>query len=70
MAEQHPMDVDWLDGLSGSPAAKKRLRVILEHLAGQCSVEEASAILEVTPAQFEQMCLTAGAAMVARMEDE
>jgi hypothetical protein len=44
-----------VDGLDGSAAAKKRLRVILETVAGERTVEEACEQLGMGPAAFSKL---------------
>jgi|SRR6516165_12389738 len=52
-AGRKPMSIDdQVDRLEGSPAAKARLRVILANLAGQLSIGEACAELDVNESWY------------------
>ena len=44
-----------VDGLEGSDAAKERLRVVLQTLAGELNVPEACARLNVSEARFHEL---------------
>lgn len=44
-----------VDGLEGSEAAKERLRVVLQTIAGELSVPEACARLNVSEARFHEL---------------
>jgi hypothetical protein len=44
-----------VERLAGSPAAKERLRVVLETLAGGCRVGEACARLGISEPRFDQL---------------
>jgi len=44
-----------VDGLDGSDAAKERLRVVLQTIAGELSVVDACAVLNVSEARFHEL---------------
>ena len=44
-----------VDGLEGSALAKRRLQVILETLAGRCTIEDACEKLGLSPSAFHQL---------------
>jgi hypothetical protein len=44
-----------VEGLEGSALAKQRLQVILETLAGRCTIEEACEQLGLSPSAFHQL---------------
>lgn len=50
-----PMGPKLVDGLEGSEAAKQRLRIVLQTLAGELSVPEACAQLCISEARFHEM---------------
>jgi transposase-like protein len=60
--------IEHVESVEGSTAAKERLRMVLETLAGGRSVESACAKLGVSPARFAQIREEALAAAVAALE--
>jgi len=54
-AGRKPMGARLVDGLEGSAQAKERLRVILETLAGERTIEEACAQLDVASSYFHKL---------------
>ena len=55
MRGRHPSGPEFVDKLSGDAAAKERLRVVLETLAGTCRVQEACARLGLSEQRFDQL---------------
>src|SRR5215813_2321210 len=55
MRGRHPAGPDYVDQLAGSPTAKARLKVVLQTLAGQLSVQQACAQLTISPQRFHQL---------------
>jgi len=55
MRGRRPAGPEYVDKLEGSDQSKKRLRVILETVAGHCTVQEACAQLEVGEVRFNQL---------------
>jgi hypothetical protein len=47
-----PLGIDHVDRVPGSPAAKKRLRVILANIAGELSTEDACNALGIEPSRL------------------
>src|SRR5206468_3590 len=54
-AGRRPMGIEQVDLLSGSEAAKQRLAVFLANVAGELSVEEACAALELHKSRFFEL---------------
>ena len=52
---RHPSGPEFVERLAGSPAAKERLQVVLETLAGTCRVGAACARLGIKETRFEQV---------------
>ena len=63
-----PSGPAFVDRLDGSPAAKERLRVVLETLAGTCRVGDACARLGIKETRFEQVRLEVLQAALAAAE--
>jgi hypothetical protein len=57
-----------VDKLDGSAQSKKRLRVILETVAGRCTVQEACAQLDLSEVRFNQLRQEALQGALATME--
>jgi hypothetical protein len=55
MRGRRPAGPEYVDKLDGSTESKKRLRVILETVAGQCTVQEACVQLELGEVRFNQL---------------
>src|SRR5262249_59886689 len=55
MRGRHPAGPDYVDQLAGSPSAKARLKVVLQTLAGQLTVQQACAQLALSPQRFHQL---------------
>jgi len=50
-----PLGLKHVDGLEGPQESKRRLRVILQTLSGECSVAEACKALGVSESRFHQL---------------
>jgi hypothetical protein len=68
MRGRHPSGPEYVDHLDGSAAAKQRLKVVLETLAGRCRVVEACARLGLSEPRFHQLRLELLQAALARLE--
>ena len=68
MRGRRPAGPEYVDKLEGSDQSKKRLRVILETVAGHCTVQEACAQLEVGEVRFNQLRQEALQSALATME--
>jgi len=55
MRGRHPSGPEFVDKLAGDAAAKERLRVILETLAGTCRVGDACRRLNISEQRFDQV---------------
>jgi hypothetical protein len=55
MRGRKPAGPEYVDRLTGSTAAKERLHVVLETLAGRCRVQEACARLQISEPRFHQL---------------
>ena len=55
MRGRTPAGPEYVDRLAGSEAAKERLKVVLETLAGACRVSAACARLGVCEQRFHQL---------------
>ena len=55
MRGRHPSGPEFVDKLSGDAAAKERLRVVLETLAGTCRVSDACDRLNISEQRFDQV---------------
>ena len=54
-AGRRPAGVEHVERLSGDAEAKRRLRVILETVSGERSIEDACAELGVSPSRFHEL---------------
>jgi Helix-turn-helix domain len=70
MRGRRPSGPEYVDKLSGSTAAKARLRIVLETVAGTRRVSEACALLGVSEQRFEQLRIEALQAGLARLEPQ
>ncbi len=68
MRGRRPTGPNYVDRLHGSPAAKERLRIILETMAGKLRLSEACALLGVGPQRFHQLREEAMTAALAGLE--
>jgi hypothetical protein len=68
MRGRHPSGPEFVDKLAGDAAAKERLRVVLETLAGTCRVTEACARLNLSEQRFDQVRVEALQAALAALE--
>lgn len=59
-----------MEGLAATPEAKRRLKLVLQTLAGELSVEEARAALGMSAANFHKLRQQALAAAAARLEGQ
>lgn len=59
-----------VEGLAGTAEAKRRLKLVLQTLAGELSVEDARAELELSEAGFHKLRRQALAAAVERLEGQ
>jgi len=55
MRGRKPAGPEYVDRLTGSTAAKERLHVVLETLAGRCRVQDACARLQISEPRFHQL---------------
>lgn len=67
MRGRHPSGPEFVDQLSGDAAAKERLRVVLETLAGTCRVSEACQRLNISEQRFDQVRVEALQAALAAL---
>ncbi|HEV3080351.1 MAG TPA: hypothetical protein VGY66_11250 [Gemmataceae bacterium] len=68
MRGRRPAGPEYVDKLDGSAQSKKRLRMILETVAGRCTVQEACAQLELGEVRFNQLRQEALQGALATME--
>ena len=68
MRGRRPAGPEYVDKLDGSDAAKARLRLVLETMAGTRRVSEACALLGLSEQRFEQLRTEALQAGLARLE--
>jgi len=68
MRGRHPSGPEIVERLSGDAAAKERLRVVLETLAGTCRVGEACQRLNISEQRFDQVRAEALQAALAALE--
>jgi hypothetical protein len=68
MRGRHPSGPEYVDHLEGSAAARQRLRVILQTLAGQCRVTEACQRLGLSAPRFHQLRAEVLQAALDRLE--
>lgn len=68
MRGRHPSGPEFVDKLSGDAAAKERLRVVLETLAGTCRVSDACQRLNISEQRFDQVRVEALQAALAALE--
>ena len=68
MRGRHPAGPEFVDKLSGDAAAKERLRLVLETLAGTCRVSEACQRLNISEQRFDQVRVEALQAALAALE--
>ena len=68
MRGRHPSGPEYVDRLSGDTAAKERLRVVLETLAGTCRVSDACQRLNISEPRFDQVRIEALQAALAALE--
>jgi hypothetical protein len=68
MRGRHPSGPEFVDKLSGDAAAKERLRVVLETLAGTCRVSDACERLHISEQRFDQVRAEALQAALAALE--
>jgi len=55
MRGRRPAGPNYVNSLQGSELARERLRIILQTVAGQLSVQEACRILGINPARFHKV---------------
>jgi hypothetical protein len=55
MAGRHPAGPEYVEQLEGSELAKRRLRIVLETLAGKCGIGEAAKLLGVSEQRVHQL---------------
>jgi hypothetical protein len=70
MRGRRPSGPEYVEKLDGSAAAKARLRIVLETVAGTRRVSEACALLGVSEQRFEQLRIEALQAGLARLEPQ
>jgi len=68
MAGRHPAGPEYVDQLEGSEPAKRRLRIVLETLAGKCGIGEAATLLGITEQRVHQLREEALQAALAELE--
>ena len=68
MRGRRPAGPEYVDKLEGSDQSKQRLRVILETVAGRCTVQEACAQLGLGEVRFNQLRQEALQSALATME--
>lgn len=68
MRGRRPAGPDYVERLHGSQAAKERLRIILETMAGKLRLSAACALLGVGPQRFHQLREEAMTAALAGLE--
>src|SRR5262245_16431676 len=69
MRGRYPSGPEFVEQLSGSVEAKRRLKIVLETLAGSCRVGEACVRLGVSEQRFDQIRTEAMQAGVDRLEE-
>jgi transposase-like protein len=67
MRGRHPSGPEYVDKLTGDAAAKERLRVVLETLAGTCRVSDACQRLNISEQRFDQVRVEALQAALAAL---
>jgi hypothetical protein len=55
MAGRHPAGPEYVEQLEGSELAKRRLRIVLETLAGRCGIGQAAELLGVSEQRVHQL---------------
>lgn len=55
MAGRHPAGPEYVEQLEGSELAKRRLRIVLETLAGRCGIGQAAQLLGVSEQRVHQL---------------
>ena len=55
MAGRHPAGPEYVEQLEGSELAKRRLRIVLETLAGRCGISQAAKLLGVSEQRVHQL---------------
>jgi hypothetical protein len=55
MAGRHPAGPEYVEQLEGSELAKRRLRIVLETLAGKCGIGQAAELLGVSEQRVHQL---------------
>jgi hypothetical protein len=70
MRGRKPSGPALVEHLPASPVAKQRLRVILQTMAGTCSITQACAQLHVSPARLAQLRTVALQAGLDRLEPQ
>jgi hypothetical protein len=68
MAGRYPAGPEYVEVLTGSERAKRRLRLVLETMAGQRGIGEAARLLGVTEQRVHQLRETALQAALAELE--
>ena len=68
MRGRRPAGPEYVDHLSGSQAAKERLRIILETMTGKLRLSEACELLDVGPQRFHQLREEAMTGALANLE--
>jgi len=68
MAGRHPAGPEYVGQLEGSEEAKRRLRIVLETMTGQCGIQEAARLLEVSEQRVHQLRETALSGALAALE--
>ena len=63
-----PSGPDYVDKLTGSEEARRRLHIILQTLAGSLRVQEACATLDISEARFHKLRLDALQGAVTQLE--
>ena len=70
MRGRNPAGPEFVDRLNGSEKAKRRARVVLELIAGQCRVPEACERLDIKEARLDQLRLEGLQALVTELEEK
>lgn len=68
MRGRQPPGPEFVERLRGSPASKERATVILQTLSGQLRVQEAAALLGLTPQRFHVLRQEAVQGLVDQLE--
>jgi hypothetical protein len=68
MRGRYPSGPEYVEHLSGSAAAKERLKVVLQTLAGHCRVVEACTRLGISEPRFHQLRVELLQAALERLE--